>query len=98
MMKYSLAMGIRVVCIVSILFVRDWWLLIPALGAIFLPYFAVVIANNSLFSRGDTLEQPGVIVRFDPSGAGDEPSGDESSETRGSESRSSDDEPKTDAS
>lgn len=66
MVKYSLAMGIRMVCIVALLFVDGWWLLVPALGAIFLPYFAVVIANNSWFAvRGD-VERPGQIVLRDP--------------------------------
>lgn len=40
-------MGIRMVCIIACFFVTGWWLLIPALGAIFLPYFAVIIANES---------------------------------------------------
>jgi hypothetical protein len=61
MIKYSVAMGIRALCIVACLFVRDWWLLIPAIGAVVLPYFAVVIANVG--SRpGSTVERPGSIV------------------------------------
>ena len=47
MIKYSLAMGIRMVCIVLI-FVLDGWLKIVAVaGAVFLPWIAVVIANGS---------------------------------------------------
>ncbi|MFO7690762.1 MAG: DUF3099 domain-containing protein [Cryobacterium sp.] len=45
MIKYSVAMGIRMVCIVLMLFVSGWWLLVCAIGAIVLPYFAVVIAT-----------------------------------------------------
>lgn len=45
MIKYSIAMGIRMVCIVLMLFVQGWWLLVCAAGAILLPYFAVVVAN-----------------------------------------------------
>jgi hypothetical protein len=45
MIKYSLAMGIRMLCILSLLFVHGWWLVIMAIGAIVLPYIAVVLAN-----------------------------------------------------
>jgi hypothetical protein len=45
MIKYSLAMGIRMVCLLSLLFVQGWWLVIMATGAILLPYVAVVLAN-----------------------------------------------------
>lgn len=43
--KYSITMSIRVVCIVMMLFVQGWWLLVFGIGAIILPYFAVLIAN-----------------------------------------------------
>jgi hypothetical protein len=47
MVKYALAMGIRMVCLVMI-FVLDGWLKIIAVaGAVFLPWIAVVIANGS---------------------------------------------------
>jgi hypothetical protein len=47
MIKYTVAMGIRLVCIGACFLVSGWWLLIPALGAIILPYFAVVLANSA---------------------------------------------------
>jgi hypothetical protein len=62
MIKYSVAMGIRVLCLISILFVHGWWVLIPAAGAIFLPYFAVVIANVGAGQRGQVVQRPGNIV------------------------------------
>jgi hypothetical protein len=43
--QYVLAMSIRVVCVLACVWVRGWWLLIPAIGAIVLPYIAVVLAN-----------------------------------------------------
>ena len=47
MIKYALAMGIRMVCLILI-FVLDGWLKIIAVaGAVFLPWIAVVIANGS---------------------------------------------------
>ncbi|MFT2816305.1 DUF3099 domain-containing protein [Leifsonia sp. A12D58] len=66
MIKYSVAMGIRVVCIVMMLFVQGWWLLIPAAGAILLPYFAVIIANVHSDPRGGTVERPGAILPVRP--------------------------------
>jgi hypothetical protein len=62
MIKYSVAMGIRVLCIISILFVPGWWVIIPAIGAVFLPYFAVVIANVSTDPRKADVQRPGNIL------------------------------------
>ena len=48
--RYLLMMGIRAVCFVIavVLFVNHlgWLTAIPAVGAIFIPYFAVVFANG----------------------------------------------------
>jgi predicted tellurium resistance membrane protein TerC len=44
--KYTIAMIVRVICILLAVVVPLGWLtLIFAIGAIFLPYFAVVLAN-----------------------------------------------------
>lgn len=64
MVKYSVAMGIRVVCIVLMLFVHGWWLLVCAVGAIVLPYIAVVIANVHADPRGAQVLRPGAIEVF----------------------------------
>jgi len=61
MIKYSVAMGIRMVCIVLLLFVHDWWLLVCAAGAIVLPYFAVVVANVHGGAPAGTVLRPGAI-------------------------------------
>lgn len=45
MIKYSVAMGVRTLCVVSLIFVQGWWVLVMVLAAVVLPYFAVVIAN-----------------------------------------------------
>ncbi|MDQ1587543.1 MAG: hypothetical protein QOJ77_708 [Microbacteriaceae bacterium] len=66
MIKYSVAMGIRVLCLVSILFVPGWWAIIPAIGAIFLPYFAVVIANVGANPHANEVERPGNIMPMFP--------------------------------
>jgi hypothetical protein len=44
-----------------------WWLIIPATGAIFLPYFAVLVANQVVKTPSSTQAyQPGVVVRANP--------------------------------
>ena len=59
MIKYSVAMGIRMVCIVLMLFVTGWWLLVCAIGAIVLPYFAVVIATVQAAPTPPEVLRPG---------------------------------------
>jgi hypothetical protein len=65
MVKYSITMGIRIVCVVLCFFVQGWWLLVCALGAVLLPYFAVVIANVS-WSAPSVVARPGAIVKVEP--------------------------------
>jgi hypothetical protein len=86
MIKYSVAMGIRVLCLVSILFVPGWWAVIPALGAIFLPYFAVVIANVGSNPQAYEVERPGNIVPTFPT----RPSHLEADETHTDDTRADD--------
>ena len=48
--RYLIMMGIRVICfaIAIVLFVAHlrWLVLVPAIGAIFIPYIAVIFANG----------------------------------------------------
>jgi predicted tellurium resistance membrane protein TerC len=45
MIRYSIAMGIRTICIVLGVFTTGIWMWLFFAAAIFLPYFAVVVAN-----------------------------------------------------
>jgi hypothetical protein len=47
MIKYAVAMGIRMVCLILIFVVDGWFKLVMVAGAVFLPWIAVVIANGS---------------------------------------------------
>ncbi len=47
MIKYAVAMGIRMVCIILIFVVDGWFKLVAVAGAVLLPWIAVVIANGS---------------------------------------------------
>jgi len=66
MIKYTVAMSIRVVCIALCLVVPGWWLLLPAAGAVFLPYIAVVIANNVHTGAVGRVRRPGALVKSPP--------------------------------
>ena len=46
LIKYSVAMGIRTLCVVSLIFVQGWWIVVMVAAALVLPYLAVVVANT----------------------------------------------------
>lgn len=70
MVKYAVAMGIRLVCIAACFVTPGWWLLIPALGAVILPSFAVLVANNVAPTTGPAVERPGQMLPYSPGGPG----------------------------
>jgi hypothetical protein len=47
MRKYSIAMTVRMVCIVLGVVLDGWMMWVAFAGAVFLPYFAVVLANTA---------------------------------------------------
>ena len=65
MVRYAIAMGIRVACVIACFFVQGWWLLIPIAGAVVLPYIAVVLANVAS-RETQTVLRPGALVRVPP--------------------------------
>ncbi len=58
MRMYFIAMSIRVLCVVSLFWVRGWWIILVAAGAILLPYFAVLVANAVSHTGGQAPEAP----------------------------------------
>lgn len=60
--KYSVTMGIRTVCVILAIVTTGWWQAAAIVGAIVLPYFAVMVANIKMRSGGATVERPGAIV------------------------------------
>lgn len=66
MRKYALMMGIRVVCFLALIWVRGPWMLVFAAGAIFLPYFAVILANAVRMRRTTGIERPGGLAPLHP--------------------------------
>lgn len=45
MRMYFIAMSLRVLCVVSLFWVRGWWIVIPVIGSVVFPWFAVMIGN-----------------------------------------------------
>lgn len=58
MRMYFATMTLRVACIVSLFWVRGPWIILVAIGAIVLPYVAVLIANAVSHVGGETHETP----------------------------------------
>jgi Protein of unknown function (DUF3099) len=80
--RYLIMMGIRIACFAATiaLFVEGagWWAAIPAVGAITIPYFAVVIANGGrepASTTGFRAHQPRLPVRYNPPDAAGWPAG-----------------------
>lgn len=67
MIRYSIAMGIRLVCLIVAVIVPGWWRIVPITLMIVLPYIAVVIANNVNRSPGGSVLRPGALIRRLPS-------------------------------
>lgn len=73
MLKYSITMGIRVLCFGLIFVLPSPWRWVAAVGAIFLPYVAVLIANAGR-ERLPVAWGSGRSVRDVPSPHREEPS------------------------
>lgn len=57
--QYSVAMTVRLICVILCFFAQGWWLLVTGLGAVLLPYIAVVLANNVAPKVGRLVVRPG---------------------------------------
>ena len=66
MIRYTVAMSVRMLCFILVFLVPGWWMLVCAIGAIVLPYFAVIVANVGMAQVGATVERPGAVVRIEP--------------------------------
>ena len=63
MLKYTIAMVLRLICfLIAVLIPLSWWTLIPIIGAVVLPYIAVVLANTVIQADVTPVERPGTLV------------------------------------
>ena len=76
MIKYAVAMSIRMVCLILIFVVDGWFKIIAVAGAVFLPWIAVVIANGNDKAEGhsDSLLDSAPLAEIE---SGPEPEADE---------------------
>jgi hypothetical protein len=58
MRLYFIAMSLRVACVASLFWVRGWWVLLAAAGAVLLPWFAVMVGNAVAHGGGDAPDAP----------------------------------------
>lgn len=67
MVRYTWAMSIRVVCLILGMFLQGWLMWVAFAGAIFLPYFAVVLANTRGASTAPqaTAVAPKLVISAD---------------------------------
>ena len=71
MIKYSVSMGIRIVCLFLLFFVHGWLLWVVIAGAVVLPYFAVIVANAGSDTRNMTASES--MIDVPPTAAIDPP-------------------------
>lgn len=58
MIKYTVAMTVRTICLIVGAFSTGWVMWIAFAGAIFLPYIAVVLANSADHSAQSKVTAP----------------------------------------
>jgi hypothetical protein len=63
MIRYAIAMTVRMVCFGLAIVIQDWWRVIPLVAALVLPYIAVVIPNNVSRTSTSRVPRPGAVER-----------------------------------
>lgn len=58
MRMYFVAMALRVACVVSLFWVHGWWIILPAVGTVVLPWFAVMVGNAVAQSTDQEVDAP----------------------------------------
>lgn len=81
MRMYFLTMTLRMACVISLFWVRGPWIILVAIGAIVLPYVAVLIANAVSHVGGTAPEAPTPHELTSPTTADDQLGHDKPSQT-----------------
>lgn len=58
MRMYFIAMTLRLACVLSLFWLRGWWVTIAVAGAIILPWFAVMVGNAVEHGGAKQLKAP----------------------------------------
>lgn len=64
MKVYSLYMLIRMICIGLCFVVPGWFIVLPILGAVLIPYLAVVLANSKTKGSSDVESPHKLLVKI----------------------------------
>jgi predicted tellurium resistance membrane protein TerC len=62
MLKYTIMMVIRLICVILAIVFTEWWRWLFVVGAVLLPYIAVVIANTVISPASTAVQSPGGVV------------------------------------
>ena len=62
MVIYTISMSTRFICVALVVFTSGIWQWVFGIGAVFLPYFAVVVANNV----GGEAKRTTTVKRVEP--------------------------------
>lgn len=58
MRMYFVAMTLRVLCVLSLFWVHGWWIILPAVGTVVLPWFAVMVGNAVAQDTREEVDAP----------------------------------------
>lgn len=58
MRMYFIAMTLRLACVLSLFWVSGWWIIFPVVGAIALPWFAVMVGNAVAYGGEQDVSAP----------------------------------------
>lgn len=61
MVKYTIAMSVRTLCLIGLVVVPNWTRFIFAAGAVVLPYVAVIVANVGSRGASDPISPGGPV-------------------------------------
>lgn len=75
MRMYFIAMTLRLACVLSLFWVSGWWIVFPVVGAIALPWFAVMVGNAVAYGGEQDVSTPDPLElgAGEPTGETEEP-------------------------
>ena len=73
MRMYFIAMTLRLACVLSFFWVHGWWVVIPAIGAVALPWFAVMVGNAVAYGGEEQVAAVDTLEVAGPAAAADAP-------------------------
>lgn len=69
MRMYFIAMTLRVACVLSFFWVHGWWIVLPAVATVVLPWFAVMVGNAVAQGTREEVDAPEPLEITTPAAA-----------------------------